>query len=297
MTKLIRNVFISSKYRTNKSEKPYDFNVYFPQGYIECQEKQYMTVNIINFHMPNSMYNINDNNNLIYILIRDKITSNLINTYTYTLTNGNYNVYELRDHFNVLLSTYISVNYNKIRNTYTFNDNFNDVDNNVSILTSTGEKYLGLINNEEYLLNTSIESVQPVNLVSYNKIVLNCLGLDFNGTIENISNDDGFEISNILFWASRQDVSNMAELAYQNEDGGNSFNYLLYNKNINSLKFILTDEEYQPLTDLPDWTMVLQFTIEESPNNEIISILSVIQKYLLDIYSMIYLLMKSFRII
>ena len=297
MTKLIRNVFISSKYRTNKSEKPYDFNVYFPQGYIECQEKQYMTVNIINFHMPNSMYNINDNNNLIYILIRDKITSNLINTYTYTLTNGNYNVYELRDHFNVLLSTYVSVNYNKIRNTYTFNDNFNDVDNNVSILTSTGEKYLGLINNEEYLLNTSIESVQPVNLVSYNKIVLNCLGLDFNGTIENISNDDGFEISNILFWASRQDVSNMAELAYQNEDGGDSFNYLLYNKNINSLKFILTDEEYQPLTDLPDWTMVLQFTIEESPNNEIISILSVIQKYLLDIYSMIYLLMKSFRII
>ena len=297
MTKLIRNVFISSKYRTNKSEKSSDFNVFIPSGFIECQEKQQLSVNIINFHMPNSMYNISDNNNKIHILIRDKITSNLINTYTYNLINGNYNVYELRDHLNILLTTYVSVSYNKIRNTYTFNDKWNDDNNSVSILTSVGGKYLGLINNEEYILNTSIESIQPVNLVSYNKIVMNCLGLDFNGTIENISNDDGFEISNILFWASRQDVANMSELIYANEDGGNSFNYSLYNKSINNLRFVLTDEEYQQLEDLPNWTMILQFSIEEAPSNEIITMLSIIQKYLLDIYSMIYLIMSSLRII
>ncbi len=45
-----------------------------------------------------------------------------------------------------------------------------------------------------------------------NKIVVNCFGLDYNiGSIENVSNDDGFEISNLLFWCSRHDSIYMSK--------------------------------------------------------------------------------------
>jgi hypothetical protein len=299
MTKLIRNVFLSSKYRPNKTEPAYDFKVYFPPDYISCNNKQTLTINIINFHMPNIMYNINDNNHTFYIITRNKSTNNITNTQTVNLTNGNYNVYELLSHLNILLVGKVLVSYDKIRNTYSFKDIYNNVNEYINISAPFG-KYLGLNNNVEYRLDpiTLFESVKPVNMVAYNKIVMNCLGLDYNiGSIENISNDDGFEISNLLFWCSRQDSKYMSELTYNNEDGGDSFNYTLYNKSVDSLRFVVTDEDYNPITDLPDWTMILQFGVEEQDTNDVVQILDVIRTYLLQIYSMMWLLLRRLNII
>lgn len=217
--KLTRNVFISSKYRINSNEKPYDFWIYFPRGYLECGEQQQLSINIINFHMPNTMYNINNNNNIIQILIRNASNNTVINNVPFVIDNGNYNVYELRDKLNTLLTNYVSVSYNKIRNTYLFTREYVDGTVDISIKASFA-KYLGLEDDVEYPLHPPLESVKPINLVAYNKIVMNCTELDYNiGTIENISSKYGFEISNILFWASRQDVANMAEITYNNEDG------------------------------------------------------------------------------
>lgn len=299
MSKLIRNVFISSKYRLNSNETPYDFYIYFPRGFLECEEQQIMKVNIINFHMPNTMYNINDNNNKVHIVLRNKITGDLEAENIYTITNGNYNVYELKDHLNELMGTYVNITYNKIRNTYEFLDILASETQDVYIKTPFG-KYLGLADGVEYKLDTvnAVESVKPVNMVAYNKIVMNCLGLDYNiGTIENISSPDGFEISNILFWASRQDVANMAEITYNNEDGGDSFNYALFNKSVQYLHFVLTDEDYNVLTDLPDWTMILQFSIEEQAEKEIVVLSNILQQYLKDFYAMFYLLLGHFKIV
>lgn len=296
-SRIIRNVFISSKYRTNQNENPNDFTIHFPENYIVCQDiQQRISVNIINFHMPNSMYNINDNNHTIYIIVRDAQGNLSGEPLKYDLTNGNYNVYELRDHLNDLLTNYVSVSYNKIRNTYTFTNLVQD--GTASIFTEVGGKYLGLNNDEEYILNPSVESIIPVNLVSFNKIVMNCEGMNFNGSsIENISSKNGFEISNILFWRSRQDTANMAEIVYDNEDGGNSFNYTLTDKYVNQIRFTITDESYNTLVDLPDWTMILQFTIEDPPSNDILSGITVIQNYLLGIYSMVYLILRKMSIL
>ncbi len=40
IAKLIRNVFLSSKYRPDKTEPAYDFKVYFPPDYMSCNNKQ-----------------------------------------------------------------------------------------------------------------------------------------------------------------------------------------------------------------------------------------------------------------
>lgn len=295
--KQTRNVFISSKYRLNKTETPYDFNIYFPRGFLECNENQTFHINIINFHIANSMYNINDNNNQIQLIIKNKITEVIEQTLTYTITKGNYNVYELSDMLNKMMTGYINITYDKPRNIFIFTDVLNNSSSDLFLLVKGG-KYLGLENNIEYKIVSSLESVKPINMVSYNKLVMNCLGLDYNiGTIENISSQNGFEISNILFWASRQDIQSMAEIVYDNADGGNSFAYSLFNKSIQSINFKITDEEYNYITDLPDWTMVLQFSIEEEPSREIQGMLSVIQQYLKDMYAMLYLLLGHFKIL
>lgn len=295
--KQTRNVFISSKYRLNKTETPYDFSIYFPRGFLECNENQTFHINIINFHIANTMYNINGNNNQIQLIIKNKVTENIEQTLNYTISQGNYNVYELRDLLNNLMTGFISIAYDKPRNTYIFTDTLNNGTSDI-YLSVNGGKYLGLENNVEYKIAGSLESIKPINMVSYNKIVINCLGLDYNiGTIENISSQNGFEISNILFWASRQDIQNMAEIVYDNADGGNSFAYSLFNKSIQYLNFKITDEDYNYITDLPDWTMVLQFSIEEEPSKDIQGMLNIIQQYLKDMYAMLYLLLGHFKIL
>ena len=130
---------------------------------------------------------------------------------------------------------------------------------------------------------------------------MNIQGMEYSGLgIENISSPDGFEISSIFFWASRQDIVNMAEIQYNNEDGGNSFNYELHNKMITNLTFQITDENYNIIHDLPDWTMILQFSIKSEASNDLsilLDILEKMKKYLLDIYSMIYLILDRIGIL
>lgn len=296
MTKTIKNVFISSKYRQNISETSYDFTAYYPSGIISCRENEELKVNIINFHCPNTMYNINDNNNKILIILKNKITEELQNEYIFTLTTGNYNVYELRDHINNLCTPYITLSYNKNRNTFIFTDILNNETNNIYLKAPFG-KYLGLEDDIEYNLNVPQESVKPVNLVSFNKLIINCQELQFSGgSLENID-EVGFEISNIFFWVSRQDVANMSEIQYSNEDGGDSFNYALQNKFIDNMRFVITDENYRLITDLPDWTMILQFSIEEKSNNELLNVLLTIQDYFKGIYAMFYMLLNKMGIV
>lgn len=296
MTKTIKNVFISSKYRQNTNETSYDFTAYFPSGNIRCNDNEELRVNILNFHCPNTMYNINDNNNQLVVILKNKLTNDIEDEYIFTLTNGNYNVYELRDHINTLCTQYIELEYNKIRNTYTFNDNLISSSQDVYILAPFG-KYLGLEDNTEYKLDTPKESVKPVNLVAFNKIIMNCDELQYSGgSLENID-EVGFEISSIFFWASRQDVANMAEIVYDNADGGNSFSYSLQNKFVDNLRFVITNEDYQPITDLPDWTMVLQFTVEEQSNNDVVLVLSSIQEYLKGLYAMMFMFLQYLKIV
>jgi hypothetical protein len=131
-----------------------------------------------------------------------------------------------------------------------------------------------------------------------NKIVMNCFGLDYHiGSIENVSNDDGFEISNLLFWCSRHDSKYMSELSFNNEDGGNSFDYTLYNKFADNLRFVITDENYNTIDDLPEWTMILQFARADKDNNDMLIVLDTIKNYMPQIYTMIWLLLSNMNII
>ena len=239
-------------------------------------------------------------------------------TTSFKIPNGNYNVYELKYFlsnvkitfvaeglYNILngvfskLSECVDVEYNKNTNKYTFN-NSQYLNFKIYIKAQNGG-FLGLEDNIYHLIFPTLESTKPINMVAYNKIVMNIQGMEYSGLgIENISSPDGFELSSIFFWASRQDINNMAEIQYNNEDGGNSFNYELHNKMITNLTFQITDENYNIIHDLPDLTMILQFSIKSVASNDLsilLDILEKMKKYLLDIYSMIYLILDKIGIL
>src|SRR5210317_305924 len=290
--KIIKNVFINSKNRENSNDKSYDFTLYFPPGSIMCSNNEILKINIINFHCPNSMYNINASNNKIHILIKNNDI--LEDEFILTIEIGNYNVYELMDTINNLCSDYMNIQYVKIRNTFKFFKN-ESLMSDVYIKVSEG-KFFGIEDDTEYLLN--FESIYPINLVAYNKLVINCPELQyFGGSLENLD-EKGFEISNIFFWCSRQDIANMAEIQYNNEDGGNSFNYTLQNKTIDSLRFVVTNENYRPITDLPDWTMIIQLYSENiDEDDRVFTVLSNILEYFKGIYAMFYIVLNKLKII
>ena len=75
---MIRNLFISSKYRLNTNERPSNLSIWFPPDFIDCGEGQVIKVNVVNFHLPNNMYNINDNNNTFKIYVNGEIEKTMI---------------------------------------------------------------------------------------------------------------------------------------------------------------------------------------------------------------------------
>jgi len=71
-----------------------------------------MTCSVLHFQAPNSLYNINENNNTLYITI------NAIKT-TYTLTKGNYNCNTFLTYLLSILPSGFTMTFNNITNKYT----------------------------------------------------------------------------------------------------------------------------------------------------------------------------------
>ena len=100
-------------------------------------------------------------------------------------------------------------------------------------------------------------------MVNYNKIILRATNINYDvASIENInSGTNKLSFSDILFWKSKQDVEPFRNIAYSNEDSGNSFNVLVHDKHISYINLKLTNEFGGLITDASDYLLVLQFTI------------------------------------
>lgn len=185
---------------------------------------------------PISMYVINNNNNKLYI-------SNTL----YTLTNGNYSTYTLRDHLNTLLSSAsITVSYSNITNKFTFTKASSFTINS----TSTCLHELGFADSTAYS-GTSIVSPYMADLSGVKNIYV-CSDLCVN----NIDTSNK-AFSNILL-SLPVAVVKYGLNVYQNSDPA-SFTKVI-GKNINSLTLNIYDEKLQYIDfNNVDWTMTFEF--------------------------------------
>jgi hypothetical protein len=106
-------------------------------------------------------------------------------------------------------------------------------------------------------------------MVDYQQVILKCPTLVFEScSMDNIRDKNSFiAISDILYWANKQDVEPFKMISYKNEDCSTVYSYNVVNKSFNTLFFKLTNEFNQPIYDAPDFLLQLQITIYEKDND------------------------------
>ena len=289
------NTFISSVNRPI-NEDIYDTVIEFPDDTISCNDTEYISINVISFDMLNTMYNIKSNNNTFNLLIfndNDIFQSTII----FNIPEGNYSVLTLKNWLLSSLQSYINISYNSAQNTFTFVKTIINT-NKYYITPINSGKFLGLSNNNTYLLPYNGLTSSYINMVNYNKIIIRTQNVNYSFcNIENLnSNSNKLSYSDILFWKSKQDIEPFRNICYSNEDAGNSFNLILQDKQVSNMRIQLKNELGDFITDASDYLLVLQFNIYDKEDYIKQSISSITQN-VRDIWVAILWIMEKLKLL
>ena len=287
-------VFINSKNRA-ANEAVSNFNVAIPDALLRLYNKnEYWTLNVNYFSCFNSWYNCQTNFNDQFQLIYYDNEDNVNETINLRLTEGNPNVYDIKNQLNKILKTHVNVNYDKPKNIYIFK--------RTSIITNEKHKlYLNIINAEDFLgfsknkrntlielpLLTDVYSDQPINVIGDEAITISINGdasLE-TSTIDNFSSKE-YVPSDIIF-CQPIDVPPYSLLQYANEDGGDSFQYRL--KPIKDIKYFnlkIKNQDNEIIPHMTDYLLVLQF-VKHKTHNKTETLLESILDYLRQMFMMI----------
>lgn len=266
MPRKIYNFFITSQHRDN-NETSYNFKVNLSTNPIRREEDETIIINVNNFSMINSIYNVsptyNNNTFIVKKTNSDGITNPIFTTYT--IPTGNYSIITLSTVLNNLLNGFINVNYNSYNNTYTFNKT--DISGFRYYLdASYASSLLGFNTLTEITTGGVMSSY--VNMLNFNMVILRVGNLIFDKyCYENIRTADSLlDNSDVLFWVDKGDVPPFKNISYINQ-GANTFSYELNDKSIDNFQLYLTNENNQFIKDSPDYFLMLQFVVQ--PKNEL----------------------------
>jgi hypothetical protein len=287
-------VFINSKNRA-ANEAVSNFNVVIPDALLRLYNKnEYWTLNVNYFSCFNSWYNCQTNFNDQFQLIYYDNEDNINETINLRLTEGNPDVYDIKNQLNKILKTHVNVNYDKPKNIYIFK--------RTSIVTNEKHKlYLNIINAEDFLgfsknkrntlielpLLTDVYSDQPINVIGDEVITISIIGdasLE-TSTIDNFTNKE-YVPSDIIF-CQPIDVPPYSLLQYANEDGGDSFQFRL--KPIKDIKYFnlkIKNQDNEIIPTMTDYILTLQFVKHET-HNKTETLLESILDYLRQMFMMI----------
>ena len=287
-------VFINSKNRA-ANEAVSNFNVAIPDALLRLYNKnEYWTLNVNYFSCFNSWYNCQTNFNDQFQLIYYDNEDNVNETIDLRLSEGNPDVYDIKNQLNKILKTHVNVNYDKPKNIYIFK--------RTSIITNEKHKlYLNIINAEDFLgfsknkrntlielpLLTDVYSEQPINVIGDEAITISVNGdasLE-TSTIDNFSNKE-YVPSDIIF-CQPIDVPPYSLLQYANEDGGDSFQFRL--KPIKDIKYFnlkIKNQDNEIIPTMTDYILTLQF-IKHKTHNKTETLLESILDYIKQMFMML----------
>ena len=288
------NVYINSKNR-DLNEKISSFTVRIPQNLLRLEQGEYFTLNVNGFYCYNSWFNCIDGfNNESHIIIKN-IDNKVIETYVYKLNDGNPNVNDVRTNINGLLLNKVVVSYDKQRNKFLFK-------RTLPVSTQNYTMYLKIINCEDFLGfykgDRNKEILLPFfqNIMSNN--IINILGdeaiiIKINGdcilagnTVDNFGTET-YEPSNIIFMKPI-DVPSNGLLQYNNEDGGDSFQYRLANvEQITWFTLTVHNQDNELIPNFSDYILLLQFVRHKTEEGKIEILLNTLVDYVKQIYLLV----------
>jgi len=267
------NIFVSSKNRKS-DESPSNFSVIIPDGLLKVNNDEYFTMSVNAFYCYNDFYQCNINSNYFTLIFRNNLNVVYVTQKIY-LNVGNPNVYDLISDINSKLSGYLTCTYDNIKNKITYTRIYTQTSNyyNMYINTINSGSFFGLTDNVETLISFSgTESTYPINI---NTIRVLTIGIDgdisfTNNNMESNMNNSVYKASDLIFQTS-VNVPKGYLINYQNMDGGDNFKYTL--GNVDRIKyFILSvyDQDGKTLTDMTDYIIHMQFTINKKSQQEIL---------------------------
>jgi hypothetical protein len=288
------NIYINSKNR-DLSEKISNFTVRIPQNLLRLSQGEYFTLNVNGFYCYNSWFNCIDNFNNEFQLIIKNINDEIVETYNYKLNDGNPNVNDVKSNLNGLLINKVLVSYDKQRNKFIFK-------RSLPVSTQNYTMYLKIINSEDFLgfykNDRNIEILLPYLQNVFSNNIINILGdeaiiIKINGdcilagnTVDNFGTET-YEPSNIIFMKPI-DVPSNGLLEYNNEDGGDSFQYRLANvEQITWFTLSVYNQDDELIPNFSDYILLLQFIRHKTEEGKVEVLLNSLLDYVKQIYLMI----------
>jgi len=288
------NIYINSKNR-DSSEQISNFTVRIPQNLLRLEQGEYFTLNVNGFYCYNSWFNCIDGfNNEFHIIIKN-IDNEVIETYIYRLNDGNPNVNDVRTNINGLLLNKVVVSYDRQRNKFLFK-------RTLPVSTQNYTMYLKIINCEDFLGFYKNDRYQEIFLPFFQNVVsnniINILGdeaiiIKINGdcilagnTVDNFGTET-YEPSNIIFMKPI-DVPSNGLLQYNNDDGGDNFQYRLANvEQITWFTLTVHNQDNELIPNFSDYLLLLQFIRHKTEDGKIESLLISLIDYVKQIYLLI----------
>ena len=271
MSKL--NIYVNSKSR-KLDETASNFSVIIPDGLLRVNKDEYFTLSVNSFYCYNDFYQCNINSNYFTLIFRNNLNVVYLTQKLY-LNIGNPNVYDLLSDINSKLSGYLNCTYDNIKNKITYTRIYTQTSNyyNMYINPINSGCFFGLNNNVETLISSSgTECTNPININSIRALSIGIDGdISFNNNnMESNLNNSVYKASDLIFQTS-VNVPKGYLIDYQNIDGGDSFKYTLGN-NDRIKYFILSvyDQDGNTITDMTDYIIHIQFTINKKSQQEIL---------------------------
>ena len=288
------NIYINSKNR-DLSEKISNFTVRIPQNLLRLSQGEYFTLNVNGFYCYNSWFNCIDGFNNEFQLIIKNINDEIVETYNYKLNDGNPNVNDVKSNLNGLLINKVLVSYDKQRNKFIFK-------RSLPVSTQNYTMYLKIINSEDFLgfykSDRNIEILLPYLQNVFSNNIINILGdeaiiIKINGdcilagnTVDNFGTET-YKPSNIIFMKPI-DVPSNGLLEYNNEDGGDSFQYRLANvEQITWFTLSVYNQDDELIPNFSDYILLLQFIRHKTEEGKVEILLNTLVDYVKQIYLMI----------
>jgi len=288
------NIYINSKNR-DLNEKISNFTVRIPQNLLRLEQGEHFTLNVNGFYCYNSWFNCIDGFNNEFQIIIKNIDNEIIETYHYNLNDGNPNVNDVKSNLNNLLINKVNVTYDKQRNKFIYK-------RTLPVSTQNFTMYLNIINSEDFLgfykNDRNILILLPYFQNVFSNNIVNILGdeaiiIKINGdcilagnTVDNFGTET-YEPSNIIFMKPI-DVPSNGLLEYNNEDGGDSFQYRLANvEQITWFTLTVHNQDDELIPNFSDYILLLQFIRHKTEEGKIEAALNLLVDYVKQIYLLI----------
>ena len=259
MLESIKQQFLFIQSRMRQSGEPFNFDLYFQNELISCEDDEVMSITLINFDMPFDWYITNSTNNSFYFTrLSDNTQFNIV------LEAGNY---PYRDLAKAINSQYSGVfcSYKSVSNKmlFTFTE--------PHTIGLTGNSYITLGFNVGETPESSSNIIESTTQLQSSNILQEvCVRVEglTPYTVFNLDNvGGGVNISNILlampFTTAPYDMMTFRNFTDQNM-------MFFSNKHVNFMRFLIGDFDDNFLEFINDWSMTLKietFKIDQNDNN------------------------------